>query len=55
MWHHGLYFLDVPQDGRLVLMGRSVLYAVGILAFLESLRYVNPLTAILAQSSTLML
>ena len=53
MWHYELYLLDVPQSGRKILMGRSVLNAVGILAFLESLRCLNPFTAVLAQSSTL--
>ena len=48
-WHKGLFFFDVPKEGRVLLLVRSGVFAVSFTLFLRSMSFLNPVTALMCQ------
>ena len=48
-WHRGLFFFDVPKEGRVLLIVRSLLYAFSFTLFIRSMTFLNPVVALICQ------
>ena len=46
-WKHGLFFFDVPKDGRMLLLVRSLLYTASFILFIDSMNFLNPVVALI--------
>ena len=49
--YNGLFFFDVPREGRVLLMVRSILFAISFVLFIRSMAFLNPVTALLCQQA----
>lgn len=45
----GLYFFDVPKEGRSLLLLSSALYAASFILFIRSMSFLNPVIALICQ------
>ena len=50
-WHKGLFFFDVPKESRVMLILRSIMYAMSYTLFVRSMSFLNPVVAIICQQS----
>ena len=46
-WKNGLFFFDVPKEGRVLLLMRSLLYTVSFILFIDSMNFLNPVVALI--------
>lgn len=47
-WYNKLFFFDVPKEGRVLLMLRSVIFALSFSLFLRSMAFLNVVSALIA-------
>jgi len=47
IYQSGNFFLEVPTKARKLLFLRSTIYAIGIICFVQSLKFVSPVTALI--------
>lgn len=47
LWSNKLFFFDVPRDSRLMLIVRSILFAISYTLFLGSMSFLNPVVALI--------
>ena len=46
-WYRGLFFFNVPKEGRVLLIVRSLLYALSFTLFISSMSFLNPVVALI--------
>ena len=48
-WNRGLFFFDVPKEGRVLLVLRGIIYAASFTLFVRSMSFLNPVSALMCQ------
>ena len=46
-WYQGLFFFDVPKEGRALLLVNSLTYALSFTLFIDSMTFLNPVVALI--------
>ena len=52
-WKRGFFFFDVPQEGRLLLILRSTVFAMSFTLFIRSMSFLNAVTALMCHQGGL--
>lgn len=50
-WYNKLFFFDVPKEGRVLLILRSIIFALSFTLFMRSMAFLNAVSALIAHQA----